>query len=77
MNLITNHRQNHKEEIYLADRWTSLELEACVQLLNQPSHFIYCVLQLCLQHGGNAPLHPVKAYTLKVVVRCSYLSLRM
>lgn len=77
MNLITNHRQNHKEEIYLEDRRTSLELEACVQLSNQPSNFIYSVLQLNSQHGGNAPLHPVKAYTLKVLVRCSYPSLRM
>lgn len=70
MNLITNHRQNHKEEIYLADRRTSLELEACAQLSNQLSHFIYSVLQLRSQHGGNA-------YTLKVLVRCSYPSLQM
>lgn len=33
MNLITNHRQNHKEEIWLVDRWPSLELEDCVLLL--------------------------------------------
>lgn len=33
MNSIINHRQNHKEEICLADSWTSAELEACVQLL--------------------------------------------